>query len=302
MQRLYSLILCTLVIVGLMACTSKQQPEEKAGVVEVTALEFRFEAPDSVKSGWNTFQMKNEGAQEHFMYVYKIPSEITLAEYEEGVPQAFEEVWQKYVAGEINQQETVEMLGENIAPWFFTEVVPSGGVALTEPGETAQSTVNLDPGKYIMECYVKMPDGTWHTTMGMYKMFHVTEDSTGLEAPSANYEMTLSNYDISTTGELKQGANTIAVHAQDTPEGFMMHDINLFRMNDTTSVEDIVAWMNWLELDQFTAPAPAYSLGGVDHMAAGKTGYMTVELTPGNYAWVSEGYGHRGMVKEFTIE
>jgi hypothetical protein len=37
-------------------------------------------------------------------------------------------------------------------------------------------------------------------------------------------------------------------------------------------------------------------------MAAGKTAYMTVELVPGRYAWVSEAYGSRGMVREFTVE
>ena len=285
---------------GLFSCTSNTG--KATNEIEVTALDFKFEAPDTVKSGWSTFRLKNEGKQEHFMYTYKIPSDITFSEYEEGVPLAFEKTWDKYTTGEINKQETVKMLGEEIASWFFTDVVPSGGVGLTEPGETAQSTIMLDPGKYIMECYVKMPDGTWHTAMGMYKMFTVTEDSTGMEAPTANYELSLTNYDISTSGSMKQGTNTIAVHARDTPDGFMMHDINLFRLNDTTLVNDLVEWMDWMELDQFTAPAPAYSLGGIEHMAEGMTGYMTVDLQPGNYVWISEMYGSRGMTKTFTVE
>jgi hypothetical protein len=37
-------------------------------------------------------------------------------------------------------------------------------------------------------------------------------------------------------------------------------------------------------------------------MAAGRTGYTMINLTPGKYAWVSEGYGSRGMVETFTIE
>lgn len=300
-MRSFAQVICMVIILGIfLSCTSKK--ETPKNIVEVTTLDFKFEAPDTIKSGWNTFRLKNEGKQEHFMYTYKLPSGITLAEYEQGVAAPFEEVWKKYQSGEINQQETIEMLGQEVAGWFFTEVIPSGGVALTEPGATAQSTIKLDPGKYIMECYVKMPDGTWHTSMGMYKMFTVSEDSTGMKAPTANYEMSLTNYDISTTGGLKQGTNTIAVHAKDTLEGFMIHDINLFRLDDTTSVDDLVEWMNWMELDQFMAPGPAYSLGGVEHMAAGMTGYMTVELEPGNYAWVSEMYGSRGMTKTFTIE
>jgi len=43
-------------------------------------------------------------------------------------------------------------------------------------------------------------------------------------------------------------------------------------------------------------------LGGIEPMAAGRTGYVTVNFRPGNYAWVSEGYGNKGMVETFTIE
>ena len=60
--------------------------------------------------------------------------------------------------------------------------------------------------------------------------------------------------------------------------------------------------MDWMDLEGFRAPAPGYSLGGVEHMRADQTGYMTVELQPGSYAWVSEGYGVQGMVRKFEVE
>lgn len=299
MKPLNVLIILFLAVGTLLSCTSQK---EETNVVEVKALDFKFEAPEEIPSGWTTFRFKNEGLQEHFLYTYRLPDDKTFEEFKKAVTIPFIEVWDKYLSGDINQQETAEMLGTEIESWYFTEVVPTGGVAITEPGETAQSTVKLDPGTYVLECYVKMPDGRWHTEMGMVQPITVSEDSTGAKPPEANYEMTLTNYQISTSGNLKQGTNTVAVQVKDTPEGFMKHDINLFRMDDTTTVDDIVKWMNWMELDQFTAPAPAYSLGGVEHMAAGKTGYMTVDLEPGNYAWVSEGYGHQGMVKTFTIK
>ncbi len=301
MKILKSLTVLFLAAAVFGSCTSKKEADD-ANVVEITAVDFKFQAPDSIKSGWNTIEFKNEGQQEHFVYTYRLPEDKSFEEFKQAVTIPFIEVWDKYLAGEINQEETAQMLGAEIEPWYFTEVTPTGGVAITEPGATAQSTLNFEPGLYVMECYVKMPDGRWHTEMGMVQPFTVTEDSTGADAPSANYEMTLSNYQIDTGGSLKKGTNTIAVHVKDTPEGFMKHDINLFRLNDTTTVDGILQWMNWMEKDQFTAPAPGYSLGGVEHLDAGMTGYMTVELTPGNYAWVSEGYGHRGMVKEFTIE
>lgn len=116
-------------------------------------------------------------------------------------------------------------------------------------------------------------------------------------------ELTLSNYEIETSGQLTAGTRTVAVHVTDTPEGMLPHDINLFRLeSETTTVEEIVAWMDWMDLGQFRAPGPGISIGGVEHLPAGATGYKTVDLEPGRYAWVSQGYGARGMVEEFTVE
>ncbi|NIR42459.1 MAG: hypothetical protein GWN99_01030 [Gemmatimonadetes bacterium] len=102
-------------------------------------------------------------------------------------------------------------------------------------------------------------------------------------------------------GELRAGEQTIAVHVEENPDGFMMHDINLIRLDGDTSLDEVVAWMDWMDLEGFRAPTPGYSMGGLEHMVAGRTGYVIVDLTPGDYAWVSEGYGARGMVQEFTV-
>ncbi|MEE8595205.1 MAG: hypothetical protein V3T25_04985 [Gemmatimonadota bacterium] len=278
------------------------ETSSEAHVVEVVARDYAFDAPDEIPSGWTTFRMTNAGEQEHFLYIYRLPENKTYQEFQEEMIVSFGKVWEQYDSGEINRAEAEAGLGSEIPGWFFTEVEPSGGPALTEPGETSQATVRLEPGTYVMECYVKTPDGQWHTELGMQRELTVTADSTGASPPRADVELTLSNYEITTSGELTAGTRTVAVHVEENPEGFMLHDVNLFRLEGGTEVREIVEWMDWMDLEGFRAPAPGYSLGGVEHMAAGRTGYMTVELEPGNYAWVSEGYGIRGMVREFTIE
>lgn len=281
---------------------SKNSIAATANVIEVSALDFKFEVPDQVPSGWNTFRFKNEGKQEHFFYIYRLPDNKTYQQFIDDAIKPLNSVWSEYEAGKLSREEAGAKLGTEIAPWFFTELVPSGGPALTEPGETAQATVKLEPGLHVVECYVKMPDGTWHTDMGMQQPLTVTEASTDAQPPAADAELTLSNYKIESRGTLTAGTRTIAVHVKENPEGFMLHDINLFRIDDETKPEEIVKWMDWMDLEQFKAPAPGYSLGGMEHLAAGKTGYMTVDLQPGNYVWVSEGYGSRGMVETFTVE
>jgi hypothetical protein len=271
-------------------------------VVEVTAKDFDFEMSRQIPSGWVTFRLENVGEQEHFLYVYRLPDDVTFQRFREEAMGAFGRVWHAYDSGDLDRSEAEAAFAEEIPAYFFTDLTPSGGVALTEPGETAQSTLYLEPGTYVVECYVKTPQGTYHTERGMQKQLTVTEAANDAPEPEADARITLSNYEIAVEGELQAGTNTVAVHVTDTPEGFMPHDINLFRLDEGTSLDELVAWMDWMDLGQFRAPAPGHSLGGVEHLAAGKTAYMTVELVSGRYAWVSEAYAPRGMVREFTVE
>ena len=271
--------------------------------VTVVAKDFEFEAPKTIASGWNRFRFVNESdEQEHFFLLYQLPEGKGFTDYKQGVTDPFISVWNRYDAGELTAEETVAQLGEQLAPWFF-ETPTAGGAALTEPGVTSEVSLHLEPGTYVMECYVKTPQGTWHNERGMLKELTVSEDSTGASEPEADVELTLSNYEITVSDSFRAGPQTVAVHVTDRPEGFMPHDVNLFRIeSDTTTVEEIVAWMDWMDLDQFRAPAPAVSLGGVEHLPPDATGYAHVDLEPGNYVWMSEEYASRGMVHEFRVE
>jgi hypothetical protein len=42
-------------------------PPTPAGVVEVTAVDYAFQAPDPIRSGWTTFLMENKGKEHHFL-------------------------------------------------------------------------------------------------------------------------------------------------------------------------------------------------------------------------------------------
>lgn len=273
------------------------------GVVRITATDFQFEAPEEIPSGWTTFRFANEGEQEHFAYIYRIPDDVSFVQYRQQVADVFVRVWNRYASGSLDRGEFMQTLAAEVPEWMLSGgVVPAGGPALTEPGETTQTTVRLDPGTHVIECYVKTPQGIWHTERGMLKELVVTSDSTGVAPPDPDVRLTLSNYEIAVSGEPTVGPQTFAVRVEENPEGFNMHDVNLIRLEGDAAPDEVVAWMDWLELGAFRPPAPGYSLGGVDQMVAGRTGYVTVDLTPGRYLWVSEGYGARGMTREFRVE
>ena len=274
-----------------------------AGVVEVTTAEdapddFAFVAPAQLASGWTTFRMTNTGEQPHFMILWKLPEGVEFADYAE-FGRMFQEEYGHYFGGEATQD---EMIGSIVAglPEWFGELRGMGGVALTSPGLTAETTVLLEPGDYVMECYVVTPEGEFHGSLGMLRPLIVTEENTGLEPPEADVHVTLSNYAMETEGELSAGEHVIAVHATEDAEGIILHDVNLARLSADASLEEVGSWMSWI--DALRAPAPAEFLGGADHLAGGSTSYFRVSLEPGRYAFVSEGFATQGMVHEFTVQ
>lgn len=63
-------------------------------------------------------------------------------------------------------------------------------------------------------------------------------------------------------------------------------------------------WMDWTQPTGLITPAPAEFLGGLSEMPAGDTGYFTVTLEAGEYAWIAEvaGAQAKGMLTTFLME
>jgi hypothetical protein len=272
-------------------------------IVRVTARDFAFDVADTLPAGWTTLDFENAGQEEHFAYLYRLPEDKTFEDLRTEALAPFGAAWYGYVTGEISREEAEDRFRTEIPAWFYDEIISVGGAALTEPGERARVTIDLEPGTYVLECYVKRPDGTWHTELGMQRTVVVATDEDHIDAapPEVDATMTLSNYEIEMAGQVTAGPSVIEVRAENRPEGLLPHDINLFRLEEGVDLPEIVEWMDWMEPEGFRAPAPGRSLGGMEHLSPDRAGYVHLDLEPGSYAWVSEGYGDRGMVREFTI-
>lgn len=279
------------------------EPEPgKGGVVEVVAREYAFEAPDSVPSGWTTFRLKNEGRQTHFLLIYHLPEGKSQADIQQEIVPVYDRVMEALQNGEMDKAGAMEELGNSLPPWFFS-VGFRGGPGLVAPGGVSRATVNLDtPGTYLMECYVKGPDGRFHSSMGMQKQFTVTEGNNGAAEPGSDVLLTLSNAGIQTEGELSPGTHTIRVNFDEDPAGGFPYDVHLVRLTDQTDIGALKSWMDWMNVGGLRAPAPAEFLGGIEQMAAGSHAYFTVALEPGRYAWISEVGAMDAMYSEFTVE
>jgi hypothetical protein len=184
----------------------------------------------------------------------------------------------------------------------------SGGSGLVSPGQTAVTTLELEPGYYVIECYVKMPNGVFHSAVGMSSALVVAGEPVPQPAPAADVQMAISSTVGMVFGDVVHpGKNTFSVFFKDqvVHENFVGHDVNLARLDESADLEALEKWMNWADPEGLIAPGPAgvTFLGGVNDMPAGSTGYFTADLTPGRYVLISEVPNTRGknLLKSFEV-
>jgi predicted small lipoprotein YifL len=272
-----------------------------SSVIDIEATNYAFTAPPRFPSGWVTLRFDNLAPETHFMLLWRLPEGKTFGDYASEISQPFSRLYKEYRAGALAQAEFFEQLGAELPEWFGT-TRRMGGPGFTAPGRTSQTTVFLEPGEYVMECYVRAEaeEDTFHSEQGMLRPLIVTETVAAEAPPEADMEITLSNYELSVEGQPSAGEHTVRVRVEEDPEGLILHNVHLAKLDEGTSAEEVTRWLDWV--DAMLPPAPAEFLGGAGQILAGNESYFTVNLEPGRYAWVSETWGIRGMIHEFIVE
>jgi hypothetical protein len=270
------------------------------GAIQVVARDYALEAPDSIPSGWVTFRFENQGKETHFFVLHHLPEGKTMQDYIAGAAPPFDSAMKLLQAGG-TKADAGQVLAEGLPAWF-ADLREMGGAGLTAPGSSVRFTEKLPAGHYLLECYVKNAEGTFHSGLGMLRALTVTDASSAGEPPSADLDVTLSGQGIEVRGTPTAGAHVVAVHYGEQPAGLVGYDLHLARLEEGQTVEKLVPWMDWMNVGGMKVPAPATFLGGVQEMPAGNTAYVHVTLTPGRYAWISELGADQGLVKPFTVE
>lgn len=261
----------------------------KNGVIDIVTNHMDFVTDDTISSGWHTFRYINKSNETHFFLIDQYPEGYTIEDTEKEVGPVFQKGMDLINAG--NAEQGFEAF--NALPEWFFEVVFVGGSGLVSPKTSGLVSLHLDPGYYLLECYVKMPNGKFHSSMGMVKPLIVTDEKSTLQPPVATSNITLSSKDgIKLPDTLTVGKQIFSVSFLDqiVHENFVGHDINLVKIDKNTDLKELEAWLNWADPKGMVSPAPQgfTFLGGVNDMPAGSTGYFEVELDPGNYVLISE--------------
>lgn len=265
-----------------------EEPQGTPPTVDLVVTDYAIEAPTELPAGWTNFRLTNQGAQTHFVVLYRMPEGKTIEDQKREVVPAFDEVMLALTEGEIGKEQIGDFLGARMPDWAFTWVYKSGP-GLLAPGMTSETAVLLDePGTYLLECYVKAPDGTWHTSMGMLEQLEVVAAETQPYEPETSANIILRTSGIEMNGALSPGRNVVRVEFADNPEGIMPFDVHLARLDDGVNKETIVQWMDWSNVEGLRAPAPVVFLGGAEQAPAGTVAYVTLDVEAGPHAWVSE--------------
>jgi len=333
---IFSTFLAIATILWFSSCSNADNDStetESTNIVEVRALHDHAEnrhvfemSSHEVSSGWTTFEFTNASPVDHFFVIYHAPNEAVEAANNAGEPlldhwfksitEPFQLEFNPYVNGDIDYGEFVDNLVAAIGekgPWFFDPgAAPNGGPGFTAPGSTSKTTVFLEPGEYIVECYVKDEDEQFHSYLGMLEHLTVSAGQTETEIPQSTISMSISSTNgIQAAETLEPGNHVIEIlfEDQETYGHLLGHNVQLVKLHDNSSqdlLNELAVWMDWTQPGALVdrAPEGAEFIGGAMEMTEGATAYFHVSLEPGSYAWIAEipNPAEHGMLKVFEVD
>ncbi len=241
--------------------------------VTVITTDYSFDAPEQLPAGLTTFHLVNRGPGVHHVQLVKL-----------GEGKTFDDFMAALKAGGPPPQ------------WITME----GGPNPPEVGDTATTTVALEPGNYVMLCFVPDPDGVPHVAKGMIRPLTVTEGAAMGAEPEADVVMKLTDYDFELSKPIAAGRHTIRVENAGPQE----HEVVIVKLDAGKGAVDFA---NWAE--KMAGPPPGKLHGGVSGIMPGDAAFVDVDLEPGEYGLIcfvpdaKDGKGHyqHGMAKRVTV-
>ena len=251
-------------------------PTLKPAVVTVHASEFAFTAPKRASAGTITFRMVNDGKQLHHVAIIRLLNGRTANDF-------------------------MESMKKPGPPPAWT--VSVGGPNAVAPGQTTDATLTLEPGNYVLVCFVPSPgDPTPHVMKGMISPLTVTPSSAKAVDVPADVNVRLSDYKFGLSKPLTAGHHVIRV----TNDAAQDHEVLFVKLAPGATTKGLA---EWVEAGMKGAP-PAMPLGGVTPLSKGRSSTVALDLTPGTYGMVcflpdvKDGKPHsmHGMTAQFDVK
>jgi len=180
-----------------------------------------------------------------------------------------------------------------------------GGVNALGAGQTQSSLLELDPGSYVLGCFIPAQDGTLepHSARGMWAPLEVTEPAADPVPVEVEGTLELSEMAFDLPEDF-DGNGTFAVDNI----GQELHETGIVKLDDGRTGQEVVDYFDFSQGPPVPGAEPHVAAGGFGAAHPGRTGYMELALDPGNYVLIcfvtSEDFQThlaQGMWAEFTV-
>lgn len=268
-KRLVVLVAALLAVGTLGACGDDDENEDAATAttaateepsqatptkVSVTAKDYSFDVPATLKGGLIEISYVNSGKEPHFASFARIARGKTIDDVKAALTAP-----------------------PSAAPPSgrppFEEVI---ALPTADPGGTGNMTGNLPAGKYALYCVIPSPDGVSHAAKGMITEVTVSQGTDG-ELPESIGTVTAVDFGLAPMPPVKAGTNVIRL----SNKGKQLHELGFVELAPGKKIEDVVAWFN-----QESGPPPMSFRSGVA-VKPGLDATTEVELEKGSaYAFI----------------
>lgn len=275
------IVLCVFLGAGAGAQQSRPPSGALPGqVVDVAAGEFFLQAPDTIRAGLVTFRLRQTG--DRLTNPAKVEAENMAPATPVNDPtRAFHMLW-------VTRLEP----GRTVSEWYEAHVkgeptpwaTDLGGPASADPPSTANATMVLEPGNYVLVCHVgsAREDRTRnHLLKGMFRALTVLPgNASDAEIPPGHAVARITGTgQIVLRGVLRKGRQRIRV----TNETGKAHEFVVLKVKAGRTAQEAVTWRR-----AGGKSRPVESLGGLSDVPPGATLITTIDFRSGSHViWTS---------------
>jgi hypothetical protein len=248
-----------------------------ANVVTIKATEYAFDAPAEIPAGLTTFRLVTKGKEGHHASLVKLTDGKTFDDFKVAIQKA-----------------------GPLPAWM----VAMGGPNPPRPGGISEETQLVEPGNYVIVCFVPSADGVPHLAKGMMRPLTVTPNTaynaSAVASPEPDLIVKLVDYGFESSKPFTAGRHVIRIENAATQD----HELVLVRLAPGKTAQEFAAWV-----EKMDGPPPGETIGGLAAVHPGGYGFITADLAPGEYGLLcfvpdaKDGKPHvmHGMMQGFTI-
>jgi hypothetical protein len=229
-DRLIKVFISTIFLSLFVNITVFAQDDHMMHGVMVNGLDYSFESPDTLETGYQTLTFTNIGKELHHLQLARLNDGVTLAHFQAALQES-----------EFAAMPLVEFVG---------------GVGLIVPGQTATATVYLEkPGTYLELCFITNSEGVPHLALGMMKPIEVVAATATTEAPKADLVVDMVDFAFTIPTEIPVGEQVWEI----VNHGQQIHELVLGKINEGKTMDDV---MTYLQSGGEGPDSPFTPLGG----------------------------------------